>query len=221
MLNLSFSICTKTMSKTINCNLKTYRYTFSQEFTDELSIFAKIHQYDERTQFKEAWQLWIVDDTYAPLIKTETDRLLQLGYDGDVMKKMFHSARFYYRKKSSSGKTNEPTDELQNIDAEELDTATHDTPKMKHRFGKDFLKQIDTFILESILSKNHEKSDEKIELSPADSYDAFKEQYQTLIDDEFKSITENKNLEDIVAKLKKTYKNRFYNIKSKYNLLKI
>jgi TctA family transporter len=33
-----------------------YRYKFTQEFMDELYKFSKIHQYDERADFKEAWK---------------------------------------------------------------------------------------------------------------------------------------------------------------------
>ena len=38
-----------------------YRYKFTQPFMNELHNFSKIHQYDDRTMFKEAWTNWIVD----------------------------------------------------------------------------------------------------------------------------------------------------------------
>jgi hypothetical protein len=37
--------------------MKTYRYKFDNDITDELSYFAKIHQYDDRHAFKEAWEI--------------------------------------------------------------------------------------------------------------------------------------------------------------------
>ena len=230
---LSISIIKATMSSVSNCSLKTYRYIFAQEFIDELSLFSKIHQYDDRIQFKEAWQLWIADENYANIIKQEVERLTQLGYNGDIMKKMFHSARFYYRKKPLSGKK-QIAEVSQNIDCStntlDMDNSTEKSP-IKFRFDKEFLKAIDAFILESIMNKNQESNNDKIELSPADSYICFNDKFKSLIDVEIQRlntiqcITE-KSLEinfnsAIIVKLKKTYKNRFYNIKSKFNILKV
>jgi hypothetical protein len=39
-----------------------YRYKFSQDFMLELYNFSKIHQYDDRESFKEAWKLWTQDN---------------------------------------------------------------------------------------------------------------------------------------------------------------
>ena len=35
---------------------ETYRFKFSVEFSELLNNFAKIHQYDERKDFKEEWK---------------------------------------------------------------------------------------------------------------------------------------------------------------------
>lgn len=80
--------------------LKTYRYKFTDELMTEIESFAKIHQFDDRKSFKEAWVKWIDEAEIAILIQNNVDRLLQNGYVGNIMYKMFHSARFYYRKKS-------------------------------------------------------------------------------------------------------------------------
>jgi hypothetical protein len=76
-----------------------YRYKFTQNIMDELHNFAKIHQYDDRHSFKEAWNEWI--ETYDEIIKEEIERLRQLGYEGDILDKMFKSARYYFKKKST------------------------------------------------------------------------------------------------------------------------
>ena len=39
-----------------------YRYNFDNEFVKELYIFAKIHQYDNRIDFKEGWNIWVEDN---------------------------------------------------------------------------------------------------------------------------------------------------------------
>jgi hypothetical protein len=36
-----------------------YRFKFTEEFMEYLHNFSKIHQYDERKDFKEAWNIWI------------------------------------------------------------------------------------------------------------------------------------------------------------------
>ena len=76
-----------------------FRHKFSDEFTVSLSKFAKIHQYDHRSDFKEAWATWTDDN--EDLVATETRRLTNNGYEGDILDKMCKSARYYYRKKST------------------------------------------------------------------------------------------------------------------------
>jgi hypothetical protein len=83
-------------------NINIYRYKFIEEFTCELYKFSKIHQYDHRKDFKEAWNIWIDDN--QGLIDEEVRRLTNLGYNGDILDKMFKSARYYFRKKSTEKK---------------------------------------------------------------------------------------------------------------------
>jgi hypothetical protein len=68
----------------------------------ELFKFSKIHQYDHRKDFKEAWEIWTENND--ELIEDEIRRLNNFGYDGDVVDKMFKSARYYFRKKSTEKK---------------------------------------------------------------------------------------------------------------------
>lgn len=77
-----------------------YRFKFTEDFMAELYKFAKIHQYDHRKDFKEAWTKW-TDENYE-IITNETERLLALGYkdEANIDDKMFKSARYYFRKKS-------------------------------------------------------------------------------------------------------------------------
>ena len=80
-------------------NVSIYRYKFTDDFTQELYKFSKIHQYDHRKDFKDAWQIWTEEN--ENLVDGEVRRLANLGYDGDVLDKMFKSARYYFRKKSA------------------------------------------------------------------------------------------------------------------------
>ena len=79
-----------------------YRYKFTDEFVGELYKFSKIHQYDHRKDFKEAWQLWIEEND--DIVADEVRILSSSGYDGDILDKMFKSARYYFRKKSTEQK---------------------------------------------------------------------------------------------------------------------
>ena len=76
-----------------------YRFKFTEEFMVYLYNFSKIHQYDDRKDFKEAWTVWTEEND--DIIDGEMRRLLNLGYEGDVLDKMFKSARYYFRKKST------------------------------------------------------------------------------------------------------------------------
>ena len=80
-----------------------YRYKFAEDVAFELDRFSKVHQYDDRKTFKEAWAEWTLDND--DLVSGEVRRLTNLGCEGDIVDKMFKSARYYYRKKSTVKKT--------------------------------------------------------------------------------------------------------------------
>jgi hypothetical protein len=52
-------------------NLNIYRYKFNEEFTNELSVFSKIHQYDDRKVFKESWIKWTEEN--EDIVKLPSD----------------------------------------------------------------------------------------------------------------------------------------------------
>ena len=83
-----------------------FRYKFTKEFMEELYKFSKIHQYDHRKDFKEAWLLW--KDENEEFVYDEVRRLNLLGCDKDVEDKMFKSARYYFRKKNTEKKAPTP-----------------------------------------------------------------------------------------------------------------
>jgi len=83
-------------------NALIYRFKFTEEFMQELYTFSKIHQYDDRNDFKEAWMVWMKDQN--ELIIGEQERMISLGYHGDILDKMYKSARYYFRKKPVENK---------------------------------------------------------------------------------------------------------------------
>lgn len=102
-----------------------YRFKFSLEVSEILSNFAKIHQYDERVDYKEAWKIWCEDNN--EIIENEKELHNKKGYTGDIITKMYNSARYYYRNKTTL--KNEPIKR-----------------KKYNHIGKNILISIDDFI---------------------------------------------------------------------------
>jgi hypothetical protein len=164
-----------------------YRYKFTQEFMDELYIFSKIHQYDHRKDFKDAWLIW--KDENETIIEEEINRLTSLGYEGNILDKMFKSARYYFRKKIADRKE----------------------PRQRNPYvglKKETIEMIDKHII-SIIQIN----------KPADGFlqfchdesnlAAIKEEISNLLGNGYKDHLEIRN------KIKKTYKNRYFILKNK------
>ena len=161
-----------------NTSTNIYRYKFTQEIMDELHNFSKIHQFDDRVQFKEAWQLWTVE--FDETIRVEIQRLSHNGYEGDILDKMFKSARYYFRKKSSV------------------------KPEVKERreyvsFQKDILILMDQHINLTKLKPANGFTD----FCNA-NMEALKKEIAYLVEHNIKDSKQ------IQAKFKKTYKNRYF-----------
>jgi hypothetical protein len=174
-------------NKKINATI--FRFKFTEAFMEDLYKFSKIHQYDHRKDFKEAWNNWIEEND--DIIDEEVGRLLHLGYDGDILDKMFKSARYYFRKKSPV--TIEPKQRRPYIGV-----------------SRELLEAMDTHIKTNI---------GLLDYQPKTGFVSFYEENNSLIVQTFRSFYE-KNIKDsefIQLKLKKTYKNRYFMIISKSN----
>jgi hypothetical protein len=168
--------------KNDNFNVNIYRYKFTEEFTSELFKFSKIHQYDERKAFKEAWNIWMEDNDN--IVNEEYRRLKELGYDGDIFDKMFKSARYYFRKKSTEKK--EPAKRRIYVGSQ-----------------KDLLEAMDEHIKSNISSGD---------FKPSDGFDEFCKQNVGLLKEEIAVLCRAglTDSNEIKAKIKKTYKNRYF-----------
>lgn len=164
--------------------IQTLRYDIREKFMEELKYFATIHKYDERKVFKEAWNQWTNQDLIQMQINEEVERLKNAGYEGDVLDKMFKSARYYFRKKQEK---------------------TEEVPRKQYiSLCPQFLEQIDIFIMELLKSKSH---------SPASAYEEFCKHKKELIVSQV-NVLINLKTEEIYIKLKKTFKNRFHVMKT-------
>lgn len=168
-------------------NINIYRYKFTQDFTIELFKFSKVHQYDHRKDFKDAWEIWMEDND--DIINDEVRRLTNLGYHGNIIDKMFKSARYYFRKKSTEKKA--PLERREYIGTQ-----------------KELLDAMDLHIKSSI-NDNHYK--------PSDGFNEFCKSNLDLLKEEISNLCKNgfTNSNEIKEKIKKTYKNRYFLIISK------
>jgi hypothetical protein len=164
-----------------------YRFKFTEEFMEDLYKFSKIHQYDDRKDFKEAWKVWTEEN--ETIIDEEMRRLLNLGYEGDVLDKMFKSARYYFRKKSTEKK--EPRQRRHYISV-----------------NRDLLDAMDNHIEDNIYDDNYQ---------PKTGFVTFCKDNEKLLKDTISKIFEQgiKDSQLIEDKIKKTYKNRYFMLTNK------
>jgi hypothetical protein len=161
--------------------LKTFRFKFSPEFTEELERFANIHQYDDRHSFKEAWEAWVTET--SAMIQSEIETLTKMGFQGDILDKMFKSARYYYRKKPAT-----PTEK------EEKPRKKY-TGSSKERI-REMDKHISAYVKKHLCPKTNTST-----ASPAEAYADFIKEY---------TPSEKEEELFLESKQKKTYKNRYY-----------
>lgn len=112
------------MASASSSAIKTYRHEFSKEFMAELSRFSKVHQYDDRHAYKSEWQKWINQEEIAQAMDIEKRRLQENGYIGDIDDKMFKAGRYYFRKKTTTASINTPSSPPSATDLPETPTAT-------------------------------------------------------------------------------------------------
>jgi len=163
-----------------------YRYNLSENISHRILSFSKLYQFEERADYKEKWDLWC--EEHNELILTETERLTQLGYEGDVLDKMYRSSRYYFRKKK-----------MEKI-----------IPKKRDQYislSKQFLQTIDMYITENL----------KLEIKPKNMFIQFCQIYSELIQETVKELNEKEftDREEIDFKIKKTFKNRYFNLTHK------
>ena len=159
-----------------------YRFKFSDDIMQAITEFSKIHQYEDRNDYKESWKEWCDDN--SEFLEIETRRLIDLGYKGNVIDKMYKAGRYYFRKKTISDST--------------------ETKKRRAYIAMNstILSNMDKHIIDSIKSETY---------SPAEGYSEFCENNIELLKTEIARLLKSGiNSEDITSKIKKTYKNRYF-----------
>jgi len=173
-------------SKTGDNNLPIYRYKFTSNIVQLLTEFGKTHQHDPKKVYKESWNDFINDNN--EVLDREVRRLNHLGYTGDCYDKMYKSARYYFRKKS----------------------LTKTEPKKRRKYiacDRDMLDAMDEHINNGINNQGNN-------FKPSDGYDDFVTSNQNIVIEEITRMIESGFTEKtaIIKKIKKTYKNRYFQI---------
>ena len=216
-----------------NNNIKTYRHEFGKEFMADLSRFSKVHQFDDRHTYKSEWAKWAQQYNIAQAMEMEKRRLEENGYKGDIDDKMFKAGRYYFRKKTAA--TTAAAEELSptavptqtaTAAATDAELSVPDLPlnvaagrRPYITMSKNSIKMMDEHIRNASTSSTEE-------FKPSSCYSDF---YQTkMTSDEMtkeiglviekyektpgamSNITPEELTDQIMDKIKKTYKNRYY-----------
>jgi hypothetical protein len=168
---------------------RTLRHDFGEKFMEELKHFAVVHKFDDRKVFKEAWNVWANQDSIKMQIDEEVERLQNAGYKGDVLDKMFKSARYYFRKKEEK------------TEQEKKEGAAR---KQYVSLCPRFLEQIDIFIVDLLKLEAY---------SPASAYEEFCKDKKEIIIKQVDILILDMEPDEVCIKLKKTFKNRFHTLK--------
>jgi hypothetical protein len=181
--------------------LQTLRFKFEENIIKHINGFSISHQTDDRKKYKSEWEKWMNQEDIKPMIEEECKRLLSEGFEGDVIDKMFKSSRYYYRKKDNNEKEKSPRKKYESLDPYVLET-------------------MDKHIHEQIMMN---KKDSISKVSPALTFNDYLSINKVLLIEELKkSSIENKvytkeETEKLKDRFKKTYKNRFFIIRNKWN----
>jgi len=214
-------------------NIKTFRHEFSKAFMERLSQFSKVHQYDDRHTYKSEWTKWTQHEEIAEAIETERRRLHENGYTGDVNDKMFKAGRYYFRKKTVAAASPAAASPAATATAvvvvrtrEEEQQHQQKQQKQQRRpyitMSKEAIRMMDAHIQSKHTKAAHAAEAEKFK--PSSCYDDF---YQTnmsstemtseiekIIEKYQKALRPEANPDqittEIIDKIKKTYKNRYY-----------
>jgi hypothetical protein len=177
-----------------------FRFKIEPSVVEAINGFAKIHQFDDRRDYKEAWKQWCEEN--RDMLEVEVKRLEMYGYTGDAYDKFFKSGRYYFRNKKV--------------------TKTEPVERKKYvGLSRELLKIMDDFICNDTRVDADAVADADADananpdgngVSPAAMFDMFCQKNQTILSAEITTLLNEHNMTntEISAKLKKTFKNRYF-----------
>ena len=78
---------------------KKFRYDFSDNIVKMLGEFANENIGKSRKEFMNRWEEYIAEEGTRQKIEYEKEMMIQYGFSGDVMDKMYKSVRYYHVKR--------------------------------------------------------------------------------------------------------------------------
>lgn len=179
-----------------------FRFNLSDEMVDALLQFSKMHQFDDRHSYTDAWNEWKNNTDISIIINNEIRRLQSLDYKGSVESiesKIFKSGRYYFRNKSFVKAPPKPRGKYTSV-------------------SKELICAMDEHIARRINNNNNNNDGNDGQFpspeSPAELFNDFckkcvgilKTEIDRLVD--LEEFSEDPSL--IIPKIKKTYKNRAF-----------
>ena len=188
----------QTMIETTSSKNPVFRFNLSDEMVDALLQFSKMHQFDDRHSYADAWNEWKNNTDISIIINNEIRRLQSLDYKGSaesIENKIFKSGRYYFRNKSFVKVPPKPRGKYISV-------------------SKELICAMDEHIARRINNGGNNDGQNPSPASPADLFSEFckrcvdilKKEIDRLID--LEPFSEDPAL--IIAKIKKTYKNRAF-----------
>ena len=187
---------------------KTFRFEFAEEIMDLIKRFAIVHQYDERKTYKEQWNIWYNENKVD--MEREIERMIDIGYVGDVKDKMFKAGMYYFRKKNIKKEDKEEPRESELIN--NINKLSDVNTEKKRR---NYITMLEATL---VAMDEHIKISlaRDTEFKPSDGYSEFCEKNVLVLRTEIQRMVVDNIIDkkDIAEKIKKTYKNRYYMITS-------
>ena len=207
------------MIKNMNTNAKQssniFRYKLSDDTMILISKFSKLHQYDDRHAYKDAWALWLNEN--RDFVTREEMRLNNLGFNGDVVDKMFKAGRYYFREKKEGKKEVKEEAAKDANDDEKKKEKVVKTTRNYIAMNSEFIKAVDMHLIKSVKVND---------FKPQRSFIQFVEENKDILQIEVRRLYAiiNNNSggvvvcsdrkteihKEIMTKLKKTFKNRYF-----------
>lgn len=168
-----------------------FRIVFREEMKQLVNEFSKVHQYDDRKDFKEAWEEWCEEHCEELTAEMEYQMTKNITIDIDTLcSKLYVSARYYHRKLPIVKNNNDSI------------------PKKKRvqyiKLCKDFLDIV----------KEHCEYDLQYGVGkPSSGFEEFCEEHSIQLWEEIDRLRNEFDMSknQCMEKIKKTYKNIYYN----------
>ena len=186
-------------------NKKVFRFKYEKNIQDLVNEFSKLNTNKNREDFNKNWEIFI--RTNSEVLDRERERVTRIGYSGNFDEKLYKSARYYYSKKNSLNSNSLNSNSL-NSNSLCILTDKIEKPKLCNNYifvSDNLLSAIDKHIKDNYLNEKYK---------PSTGYEEFSNKNKLLISSEVVILINDYGLEKsyIFFKLKKTYKNRYYQI---------